>query len=938
MTRKERKHWSILLAVTLAAAWSTRAAYPAQPVVESDAGHLILIPRLDGQNAMRAGVDESPWTHAACVTGFYDVSGERMSEARTRAWVFHDRSSLWFLFRCEGQAVDPTITERDGKVWRDDSVEVMVGPSHSHGDYYHIVTNTAGIVYDGFNGDPEWNGNVETRAEVDPDGWTAVLRVDFSSFDAGPAEPGDVWTVNFCRNGPGKLRSSWAAVSGAFNQPKRFGHLIFGPVVAEPVRFHAVDPIRIGENRLHLDAPLKIVCHITGTDSTGQLILNKSQSVTESGAMAFLLEDDRVRWLGLSFVDDRGSELARCRFPMESPSVRERIEGLQRQYDKVDKLSGRFPEAAQDRLKHVLEEIRPRLAEAAGILGEPQRHTPGNWERLEEVANTAKSINAAWCYAETLDRYPEAGCAVGLESSMNKVMIRDFPFTGRFARTQLVQLAQNEHEAFQVSVIPFHVDVSDVRVTVSPLKRKSDRAPTDEVAVKVSLVGHVDVSDNPAYDADYHGWWPDILLDFQNKCDVQAGDTVAFWVDVRAATDAAPGIYLADLTISAREHQPIVLDLEVEVWDFTLPTRGHLRTAFTYHAPRVRQLHGDEWSDEMARRYVDLVLDHRLGVDHLYRGEPPSPELIEYAVGKGMNAFNLAYIGQGADIAGALEKLQGSRQLLGNPQLKNFAYIYGYDEVKEDTFDRMRRVLGAVRKRYPGVPIMTTAYDPSFGRDTVLGEVIDIWVPLTDWYDLDAARRLRAEGKKMWWYVCISPHHPYANWFIEYPAIEARLLTGAMSYKYQTDGFLYYQMCMWGKNKKPVTSGPYTDWDPVSFVNRAGRDANGDGSLICPGPDGPLATIRLANIRDGLEDYEYLYLLASLARTARDLPPDDGKSAWLEQADRLLAVPDEIVRDLTTYTRASDRLDAFRTTLAESILEGSRFVERSEKEQEPTTP
>jgi len=69
---------------------------------------------------------------------------------------------------------------------------------------------------------------------------------------------------------------------------------------------------------------------------------------------------------------------------------------------------------------------------------------------------------------------------------------------------------------------------------------------------------------------------------------------------------------------------------------------------------------------------------------------------------------------------------------------------------------------------------------------------VDIWVPLTPSYDLPEAEALRREGKQMWWYICLVPVHPYANWFIEYPAIESRLLMGAMSHKYRVDGFLYY--------------------------------------------------------------------------------------------------------------------------------------------------
>ena len=59
-------------------------------------------------------------------------------------------------------------------------------------------------------------------------------------------------------------------------------------------------------------------------------------------------------------------------------------------------------------------------------------------------------------------------------------------------------------------------------------------------------------------------------------------------------------------------------------------------------------------------------------------------------------------------------------------------------------------------------------------------------------------------------------------------------------------------------SKNPITKGPFTDWNPKSFGN-----FRGDGQWICcGGPDLlPLATLRLENFRDGLEDLWYAKLL-----------------------------------------------------------------------------
>ena len=162
--------------------------------------------------------------------------------------------------------------------------------------------------------------------------------------------------------------------------------------------------------------------------------------------------------------------------------------------------------------------------------------------------------------------------------------------------------------------------------------------------------------------------------------------------------------------------------------------------------------------------------------------------------------------------------------------------------------------------------------------------------------------------------ICCGPVHPYANFLIEYDAIEARLLMGAMTAKYRPDGFLYYKVTRWPNKQDPaITRGPFLRWDPASY-----RDYNGDGSLLCPGAGGrPLPTIRLENIRDGLEDFAYVRVLE--ARMAAVREKTEGDEAWLRRAEAALAVPRGVVENLREYTRDASALYAWRARLAGAI-------------------
>ena len=80
---------------------------------------------------------------------------------------------------------------------------------------------------------------------------------------------------------------------------------------------------------------------------------------------------------------------------------------------------------------------------------------------------------------------------------------------------------------------------------------------------------------------------------------------------------------------------------------------------------------------------------------------------------------------------------------------------------------------------------------------------MDVWVPLTPKYDStgEAIAAARQRGRQVWWYVCCGPHHPYANWFVEYTAAEHRLLMGFMPQKFGCQGFLHYSMNLWQTNR-----------------------------------------------------------------------------------------------------------------------------------------
>ena len=562
------------------------------------------------------------------------------------------------------------------------------------------------------------------------------------------------------------------------------------------------------------------------------------------------------------------------------------------------------------------------LDEAGGIAASYEEHAARlewQWEGGEpgEYRVEVRAEDTAWHAAEMArdlgsfvllpaDERPEQ--IVWTEPTTRKVMLHSRPridqafFTwddlevGRVPAVR-IDMVQNEQEGAQV-VFLGRQDSVVFRFAVEQLHHTESGSAFPLESSAVYQVGYVLTKDPKLYAVDFSGWWPDPLLPAEEMRS-EPGECMPVWILLKSETDTEPGIYRGRLGIWRGGRRAGSLPLEVRVYDVTLPDSTTVRTAFSLYDDMLARIYGDLPGD-LYRTYQEFVANHRLNVDHLYRSTPPRIEDLEYFAGRDrLNAFNILYLRAGEDygrrqlqeIAAVLDPFVEELRRRG---LADRAYIYGFDEVTIDQFDEMKRVFGFFKERYPDVKTATTARDPGLGMKTDLDEVVDIWVPLTAVYDRHTADAARSRGDEVWWYICISPLHPFANWFVEYPAIETRLLWW-MTYQQGVTGFLYYTMNRWPNQEAVmrVDGRNRTNWNPASY-----ETANGDGCLFYAGPEGPITTIRLENVRDGIEDYELLNLL-------------DEEPAH--------ALCDRLIRSMTDYSRDAEEFRQVRTELLEKL-------------------
>jgi len=121
---------------------------------------------------------------------------------------------------------------------------------------------------------------------------------------------------------------------------------------------------------------------------------------------------------------------------------------------------------------------------------------------------------------------------------------------------------------------------------------------------------------------------------------------------------------------------------------------------------------------------------------------------------------------------------------------------------------------------------------------------------------------------------------------------------------------------------------PELPWLPYfrSVMNTKSVSAtNGGGNLLYPGPDWePWPSMRLKNLRDGMQDYEYFVMLKN---NVERLKIKNAKHPLLSKAQQILAIDDGVLGGETRYTKDPERLLAFRRELIKLVQETGKLFQ-----------
>jgi len=508
--------------------------------------------------------------------------------------------------------------------------------------------------------------------------------------------------------------------------------------------------------------------------------------------------------------------------------------------------------------------------------------------------------------------------------------------------------ARGEYESIQIA-LRADEQVEGVAATISPLEGGADSIAGENLLLNV--VGLIPVEKNtegtPAEELiPAPCEIPDPLLPYE-PLDLEAGRTRAFWVTVHVPRDAAPGEY--EGTVTVRADQETEIPIKLTVYPISLPDKRPLHMTNWFDAAALSRWYQVEaWSEEhwkLIETYARDMAEHgedtiivSLGLIAIWQEKDGTLTFDFDRFDRYVDAFMAVGIDQGIELGhvggrgpggwNAKEMVFHDRKVnlregaeareftreekvralvravqdhLEQRGLLDISMIHIADEPIPANIESWKEKSHIVHEAAPKLRRVDAIHVPDCGGE------LEIYCPelgyFDKWYDGFAAMQERGEIE-LWFYTCCNPRGLYANRFIDYQLIKTRLLHW-MNYLYDARGYLH-----WGPNRwteKPYQEAARGDLPP------------GDAWLVYPGEEGPVSSIRWEALRDGVEDFELLWVLEQeQAGLARKLGLPAGK---LDHTGAGKRIAREIIRTLTDYTKSPAELRSAREQVFAGILE-----------------
>ena len=210
------------------------ACCPLSPALSAEEARVVQAPRAVSAPVIDGKLDDAVWQTGTWNEGFFpaDPSKGAIGTVTRFRTAIDDRNFYFAAVMDRPNGAEPVaeVTGRDGPVWRDDSLELLLHPVPTMDQYYHFVINAKGVVYDalrvqgGSFADSMVNLSAEVATDVGPDTWTVEMAIPLAELGL-TREGGLDWALNVGRTWRGGEKpevSTFARIDGELHKPHHF--------------------------------------------------------------------------------------------------------------------------------------------------------------------------------------------------------------------------------------------------------------------------------------------------------------------------------------------------------------------------------------------------------------------------------------------------------------------------------------------------------------------------------------------------------------------------------------------------------------------------------------------------------------------------------------------------------------------------------------------
>lgn len=558
---------------------------------------------------------------------------------------------------------------------------------------------------------------------------------------------------------------------------------------------------------------------------------------------------------------------------------------------------------------------------------------------------------------------------VAMVLAMGSVGIAGEPAFDCFAATDVVRVFEDGYqspprrdriEVFGIRnelvsaqcVVQARRDIENLTISVGPLRLTNGEVSLPTDGLTWNFVGSIAIAENtPKHRKSdllraARARFPDYLSD-ATRTTVDAGRYKAVYLTIRIPPDARAGDYEGMVSIHSDQGNN-ALPLALTVYPLALPDERHLMVTEWFTTGQFAKFHGVAPTDadafhEMLGVYARNMADHRQNVFQV-----PLTLIASTRRADGALAFDFSRFDRWAEVfwsTGRMDLLEtgfvarfrdggwSSKEIvlrdfpvrdeaLGKsvplpgreflpvflPALEQHLRERGWlektvfhiaDEPSNHNIMSWREVSDLIHTWGPNLRRMDAIETPH------CLDRLEIWVPKLNHYATwqDAYTDAQRKGYEMWFYtVGIFQAGSLPNKTVDVPLIQSRTLHW-LNYRFGLTGYLH-----WGFNH-------WTD-DPFE----APGQHRGDGWHVYPKPGGLLNSLRWEQMRNGLQDYEYLRLLEDKIRQMRNrMSPR--VSSLIDVSRRGVEIASRVIRTTADYSNDPNVLHTARRQIIDEILD-----------------